>query len=301
MTFKKCETIFGDQPASIKDITDDLISKWKNQRGIDLTITAHSSRWPRSLKDVDIKVKVPRQLPPEYSFVIQQFRRNWNEDEWLVELQQRYVSLYKIKRMRVKDGSTLNAVRADFKTTEEVRTHIKSGKINVGSMIHPVKPYHLPIPIHKCLKCLRHDRTTKSCSRPRLCPRCAEEHSLAHGCPNHEGCVNCGGNHISGHSACPVVQEKRHSLAKQSKRQTSELLVRAKQQQHLYHFQGSDYPALLNDNQSYSSTEISHQTAESSQKSYTQVTLNQRERGSPKNIEYSYFVFFLEQNGTSVG
>ncbi|CAF3341205.1 unnamed protein product [Rotaria socialis] len=297
----------GDQQASIKDITDNLISKWKNQRGIDLTIAARfghlhsllvftddsssfesfldSRRWPRLLKDVDIEVKVPRQFSPEHSLIIQQFHRNWNEDEWLVELQQRYVSLYEITRVRVKDGSTLNAVIADFKTIEEVRTLIKSGKINVGSMTHPVKPYHLPIRINKCLKCLRHDHTTKSCSRPRLCPRCAEEHSLEHGCPNHERCINCGGDHISGHSACPVVQEKRHALAEQSKRQRSELLILAEQQRHQYHFQGSDYPALLNDNQSYSSTEIPHQAAESSQK------FNQRERSSPKNIEYTLSSF----------
>ncbi|CAF4950954.1 unnamed protein product, partial [Rotaria socialis] len=153
------------------------ISKWKIQHGIDLTIAARfghlhsllvfaddsssfesfldSRRWPRFLKDVDIEVKVLRQLPPEYSLIIHQFNRNWNEDEWLVELQQRYVSLYKITRVRVKDGSTLNAVIADFNTIEEVRTLIKSGKINVGSMTHPVKPCHLPIRINKYLKCLR--------------------------------------------------------------------------------------------------------------------------------------------------
>ncbi|CAF3592426.1 unnamed protein product [Rotaria socialis] len=141
-------------------------SKWKNQHGIDLTITARfghlhsllvfaddsssfesfldSSRAPRLLKDVDIEIKAPRQRPPAYSLIIQQFHRNWNEDEWLVELQQqRYVSLYKITRIRMKDGSTLNAVRVDFKTIEEVRTLIKSGKINVGSMIHPVKSNHI--------------------------------------------------------------------------------------------------------------------------------------------------------------
>ncbi|CAF4939836.1 unnamed protein product, partial [Rotaria socialis] len=100
-------------------------------------------------------------------------------------------------------------------------------------------------------------------------------------------CINCGGDHISGHSACPVVQEKRHALAEQSKRQRSELLIRAERQRqrHQYHFQGSDYPALLNDNQSYLSTEIPHQAAESSQK------FNQRERSSPKNIEYTLSSF----------
>ncbi|CAF3364524.1 unnamed protein product [Rotaria socialis] len=152
---------------------------------------------------------------------------------------------------------------------------------------------HLPIRINKCLKCLHHDHTTKSCSRPHLCPRCAEEHSLEHGWPNHERCINCDGDHISGHLACPVVQEKRHALAEQSKRQRSELLARAERQQHQYHFQGNDYPVLLNDNQSYSSTDIPHQTTESSQKSYGQGPIgfihlgNQRERSSPKNIEYT--------------
>jgi hypothetical protein len=68
----------GEQQTSIKDITDDLISKWKNQHGIDLAITArfghmHSllifaddsptfesfldpNRWPNSLKEVDIVI-----------------------------------------------------------------------------------------------------------------------------------------------------------------------------------------------------------------------------------------------------
>ncbi|CAF1176840.1 unnamed protein product, partial [Rotaria magnacalcarata] len=209
----------ADQQASIKEITDDLILKWKNQHGIDLIITArfghmHSllvfaddsstfeslldpNRWPRTLNEVEIAVNIPRQFPPAYSLIIQQFHRNWSEDEWLIELQQRYVSLYKITRMRVKDGSPLNAVRADFKSIEEVKTLIESGKINIGSMIHPVKLYHLPMRVNKCLKCLRHDHTTKSCSQPRLCPRCAQEHSLEHGCHNNEKCVNCGGDHIS--------------------------------------------------------------------------------------------------------
>ncbi|CAF4742888.1 unnamed protein product [Rotaria sp. Silwood1] len=298
----------GEQQASIKEITDDLISKWKSQHGINLAITArfghmHSllvfaddsptfeslldpNRWPRTLKEADLEVKVPRQSPPEYSLIIQQFHRNWNEDEWLTELQHRYVSLYKLTRMRVKDGSLLNAVRADFKSIDEVKTLIRSGKINVGSMIHPVKPYHLPLRINKCLKCLRHDHTTKSCSQPRLCPRCAAEHSLEHGCPNHEKCINCGsGDHISGHSACPIVQEKRRALVEQAKRKRAELLVLAERQHH-YNYQERDYPALINHNLSHSSSHISHQPVGSSQRSYAQATLNQREQAPKQNIEH---------------
>jgi hypothetical protein len=302
----------GEQQTSIKEITDDLISKWKNQHGMELFLRArfghmHSllifaddsstfeslldpNRWPKTLNEVNIEVKVPRQLPPEYSIVIQQFHRNWNENEWLEEMQQRYVSLYKITRMRVKDGSPLNAVRADFRSIEEVKMLIRSGKINIGSMVHPVKSYHLPIRINKCLKCLRHDHTTKSCTKARLCPKCATEHSLENGCENRERCINCEGNHISGHSACPIVQEKRQALVEQSKKQRAELLIRAEQQQHNHVHQRGDYPAL-NDNMMHLPSHMPRQSADSTQKVCAQTLINQNEQGPQKNIEYTLSSF----------
>ncbi|CAF1927044.1 unnamed protein product [Rotaria magnacalcarata] len=303
-----------EQNFSVKEITDDLILKWKNHHGINLAITArfghlHSllvfaddsstfeslldlSRWPQTLNEVEIQVKVPRQLPSEYSLVIQQFHRNWNEDEWLPELQQRYVSLYKITRLRVKDGSSLNAVRADFKSIEEVKTLIRSGKINVGSMIHPIKPYHLPIRINKCLKCLRYDHTTKSCSRPRLCPKCAEEHTLEHGCPNQERSVNCGGDHISGHSACAVVQEKRRALVDLSKRQRAELLVLADRQQHQFGYQEREFPVISKDMPIHLSSSVQSQQMNVSQRTYAQVIQKQQlDHGQQKNIEYTLSSF----------
>ena len=138
---------FGhEHQLSINEITDDLILKWKTQHGINLVITARfghmhsllifaddsstfesllvSNRWPRCLKDVKIEVKIPRQLPPEYSLVIQQFHRNWDEEEWFEELQQKYSSLYNITRLKGKSGLILNAVRADFRSIDEAKTLI---------------------------------------------------------------------------------------------------------------------------------------------------------------------------------
>ena len=83
---------------------------------------------------------MPRHLPPEYSLVIQQFHRNWNEEEWLGELRQKNRSLYNVTRIKGKSGSILNAVRADFRSIDEAQTLIRLGKINIGSMTHPVKP-----------------------------------------------------------------------------------------------------------------------------------------------------------------
>jgi hypothetical protein len=193
--------------------------------------------------------------------------------------------------MRVKDGSPLNAVRADFKSIDEVKTLIRSGKINIGSMIHPVKPYHLPIRVNKCLKCLRHDHTTSSCIRPRLCPRCAEEHSLEHGCPNKEKCINCEGEHVSGHSACPIVQEKRRALLDKSKKQRAELLVLAERQQNRYEYHQNDYPTLNNNNLHPPASQSPRRTTESSQKSYAQSIKEQRNQGPQLNIEYTLSSF----------
>ncbi|CAF5198435.1 unnamed protein product, partial [Rotaria magnacalcarata] len=159
-------------------------------------------------------------------------------------------------------------------------------------MIHPIKPYHLPIRINKCLKCLRHDHTTKSCSRPRLCPKCAEEHTLEHGCPNQERCVNCGGDHISGHSACAVVQEKRRALVDLSKRQRAELLVLADRQQHQFGYQEREFPVISKNMPIHLSSSVQSQQMNVSQRTYAQVIQKQQlDHGQQKNIEYTLSSF----------
>ena len=42
----------------------------------------------------------------------------------LKELKQSYASITKLKRMKIKDGSPLNAVRADFKSKDKSRLYI---------------------------------------------------------------------------------------------------------------------------------------------------------------------------------
>lgn len=302
------------QQSSIKEITDELVTEWKKQHGIDLMLTArfghlHSLlifaddsstfeslldpiRWPKRLKNIQFTLKTPRQLPPNYSLVIQQFHRNWNEDEWLEELQQRYVSLFKITRMRVKDGAPLNSVRADFRSIDEVKTLIRSGKINIGSMIHPIKPYHPPIRINKCQKCLRHDHTTSSCSHPRICPRCAEVHSLEQPCQNKVKCVNCGGEHISGHSACPIVQEKRQALVEQAKKHRAEMLVNSERHQNRYGTCDYDSRTAPMVNSGSIHHRTTQQPNELPQKSYAQAVNQRSSLDYQQNIDYTLSSFF---------
>ena len=158
-------------------------------------------------------------------------------------------------------------------------------------MTHPVKPYYLPIRINKCLKCLRHDHTTKSCSHPRLCPKCAEAHSLENGCPNQERCINCGGDHFSGHSACPVVQEKRRIIVEQSKRQRAELLVLAEKQQHQFTYRQHDFPILHSPMQTNSFSQIANQADNAPQRSYVQVVKQRNNQNTHRNIEHTFLAF----------
>lgn len=297
----------ADQKASIKEITDDLCTFWKQQHGSDLAITARfghmqslliftddsstfeslliPTHWPRSLKDVEVEVRDQRQLPPEYSLVIQQFHRNWDENEWLTEMQTRYASLSKITRLRVKEGSPLNAVRADFKSMEEVRRIIHHGKIYVGSMIHPVKQYRLPLRINKCMRCLRHDHATKSCSQPRLCPRCASAHPMDTGCSNDVKCANCGGDHYSGNSACPIVQERRVTLQENAKKHRAELLVMADQQQRHYE------PYRQNEQRDQPANSVPPRPENQPGRSYAQVAQVSHARDQQQSLDLSLSSF----------
>jgi hypothetical protein len=142
------------------------------------------------------------------------------------------MSLLKITRMRVKEGSPLNAVLADFLSSGEVHNISKSGKICVGSMMHSVKQYRLPVRMNKYLRCLRHDRTTTRCSLPRLCPKCSKEHTMEKDCLNEVRCTNCGDDHFSGNLACPNGQEKRRLLFDNAKKQRVNFFITADNQLH---------------------------------------------------------------------
>jgi hypothetical protein len=86
--------------------------------------------------------------------------------------------------------------------------------------------------MNKCLRCPRHDHTTKSCSLPRICLRCAKEHTMENGCPNEVSCANCGGDHFFGNSACLIVHEKRRLLLDNTKKQRANLLIQVDIQRH---------------------------------------------------------------------
>lgn len=108
---------------------------------------------------IEFSINEQRQLPPEYSIVIQQVHRNWEEGEWLRVMPTKYASLSKITRLRVKERSPLNAVRADFRSVDEVHSILSSGKIYGGSMILRLKQYRLPVR-RSTNVCLAYDTTT---------------------------------------------------------------------------------------------------------------------------------------------
>ena len=221
--FKNSLLIFARDSPSL----DDLLQK---------------TQWPTRIDEMEFTIKFPSRLPDSYSLVIKDFQYTWKESEIMEDLQGKHSSLLKLTRPIARNGKPLQAVRADFSSSNYVKHLISLREIELNYMKLQVRPYYSPIKINKCRKCFRHDHFTKQCTSRQLCIRCGEHHSLENGCQNEIKCVNCQQHHYSGHSSCPVVQEKRKHIAEQEKVRRAQLLIH---QQQSFDYNSTMFPSLF--------------------------------------------------------
>ncbi|CAF3395271.1 unnamed protein product [Rotaria socialis] len=247
-----------------RKLIEDLIKEWrtKNNRNIDiigrfgyknvllifprnastLDDLLEKERWPERISNTNYIIKYPKILPSIYSLIIHDFQSTWNEDETTKELQEKYVTLRKLTRLVTREGRPMNVVRADFMSTQTVKQLLNQGEIDINCMKLRIRPYFSPIKINKCRKCFKHDHFTSQCTSPQLCFRCGQHHPLTEGCTNEIKCVNCQQHHYSGHSSCPIVQQRRKQLSEQVKVQRAQLLIKQHQDNFIYNT--STFPPL---------------------------------------------------------
>ncbi|CAF4743147.1 unnamed protein product, partial [Rotaria magnacalcarata] len=174
-----------------------------------------TGRWPDRIAGSNFLIKYPKILPATYSLIILDFQSTWIEDETTQELQEKYVTLRKLTRLVTRENRPMNIVCADFIWTQAVKQLLNQGEIEINCMKLRIRPYFSPIKINKCRKYFKHDHFTSQCTSLQLCFRCGQHHPLKEGCSNEIKCVNCQEHHYSGHSPCPVVQQKRKQLSEQ--------------------------------------------------------------------------------------
>ncbi|CAM4888498.1 unnamed protein product [Rotaria socialis] len=192
-----------------RKLIEELIKEWriKNNKNIDiigrfgyknvllvfprsastLDDLLETGRWPDRIAGSNYVIKYPKILPATYSLIIHDFQSTWNEDETTKELQEKCVTLRKLTRLVTREGyGDFPAYSLEYPT---------------GSGDRNVRP--------------EHDHFTSQCTSLQLCFRCGQHHPLKEGCSNEIKCVNCQQHHYSGHSSCPVVQQKRKQLSEQ--------------------------------------------------------------------------------------
>ena len=255
--FPPVSILLKNEPqANDRLIINDLITWWKSQFKKDLNIIGrygykkcllifandlesfdfliHKSHWPKKIQKSEYEMKLPKVFPSDFSLVVQYFPKSWDEQEIILEVKEKYPTLVKLTRLYGQNDTTLNSVRADFHSLQQVKSILQEKFIFIDQMKLPVKIYYQPVRIRKCMKCFSHDHATYSCSSQRVCIRCGEQHPLNNICQNEIKCVNCKQNHYAGHPSCPIVQKKRRELAEQQKINRSKLLINTSAAQYEY-------------------------------------------------------------------
>jgi len=258
---------FKNEPqATDRLLINDLIIWWKSQFKKDLNIIGRYGykkcllifandlesfdfliqklHWPKKIQQLEYEMNLPKVFPPDFSLVVQYFPKNWDEQEIIEEVKEKYSSLVKLTRLYGRNNTTLNSVRADFRSLQQVKSILQEKFIYIGQMKLPVKIYYQPARVRKCMKCFSHDHTTNSCSSQRVCIRCGQQHQLNNNCQNAINCVNCNQQHYAGHPSCPVVQKKRREIAEQHKINRSKLLINTSTAQYEYDNANLSVPRL---------------------------------------------------------
>ncbi|CAF4489199.1 unnamed protein product, partial [Rotaria socialis] len=148
----------------------------------------------------------------------------------------------KLTRLVTRERRPVNVVGVDFISTQATKYLLNQDEIEINCMKLRIRPYFSPIKINKCRQCFKHDHFTSQCTSSQLRFRCGQHHSLQEGCSNEIKYFSCQQHHYSGHSSCPVVQQKRKQLYKQAKIQFSQLLI--KQQKDNFIYNSSTFPSV---------------------------------------------------------
>lgn len=248
---------------SDRELIEELIKEWKLKNNKEINIIGRfgfkhvllifardlstlddllsKPQWPIRINNMEFKLKFPTRLPNSYSLVIRDFQSSWKEVEITEDLREAHSSLLKLTRLVARNGKPLNVVRADFASSMDVKQLLDIGEINLNHMKLQVRPYFSPIRINKCRKCFKHDHNAAQCTSKQLCIRCGQHHSFENECRNEIKCVNCQQPHYSGHSSCPVVQQKRKIIADEQKMHRVQMLM---QQQQSFEYNKEAFPTL---------------------------------------------------------
>ena len=151
--------------------------------------------------DAELQCEIPTERVP--AIKISEVRREWRETDIQRELRDQEsmeVELDKIKILTNPKYYT-NKVIVKLKKEDTIRA-LKSGKLKMGPLLHPIEPDYGIIQCRCCNKYghFEKDRQgNKTCRGNKKCVHCAGEHDL-NDCPtksmkNRSKCSNCGLNH----------------------------------------------------------------------------------------------------------
>ncbi|CAF4526111.1 unnamed protein product [Rotaria socialis] len=172
--------------------------------------------WPEEIDNKKTEFIKPHTLPDCYALVVRYVPLDINQDIARQEILKAipaavgFSSIHYHHRQRPSYD-----IRFTVRSLEQYQTALELGRLSIGQHYLPLTTFLTGYRLTYCTACWKIGHKGDKCQSPVSCRKCLGSYTngVNHSCQNDTFiCAQCGGNHFSLDSICPVVKKYREEL-----------------------------------------------------------------------------------------
>ena len=179
-------------------------------------LTLFNWNWPNKIENMTVEITKPRSLPNCYALVVRYIPMEINHElarREVIAAIPAAVSFSTIKyNQRQRPSYDL---RFSVRDIEQYQTALELGRIAIGQYYLPLTNFYTGYRLTYCTSCWKIGHMRDKCQGPVCCRKCLAPYTngVTHTCQeNNLTCAQCGGNHFSLDSICPIIKKYKTDL-----------------------------------------------------------------------------------------
>ncbi|CAF3290566.1 unnamed protein product [Rotaria sp. Silwood2] len=179
-------------------------------------LTLFNWSWPEEIEEKKAEIIKPHTLPDCYALVVRYVPLDINQEiarQQILKTIPAAVSFSSIHYHHRQRPSY--DIRFSVRSLEQYKTALELGRLSIGQHYLPLTTFLTGYRLTYCTACWKIGHLRDKCQSPVSCRKCLVPYTngVKHSCQNDIfNCAQCGGNHFSLDSICPVVKKYKEEL-----------------------------------------------------------------------------------------
>ena len=179
-------------------------------------LTIYNWSGPEHLEDKKVELIKPHSLPDCLSMVVRYIPIDINSELARTEIMKAIPAAVAFSMLHYQYRKRPSYdIRFSVRNFNQYQTALELGRITIGQYYLPVTEFLASYRLTYCTACWKLGHMREKCQSPTCCRKCLVPYvnGVKHSCQGEAiSCAQCGGNHSSLSSTCPIVKQYREDL-----------------------------------------------------------------------------------------